>query len=346
MAQAADNRSIVLQLRINRIVKQKFIGGWVIIALLFLQSAQAVSVKKRCSTPVVIKQTFTAVGYGSTRNRYGQTTANRKGAMRAARVNAYQVLRKQVVDYRFDGKRTVGSMVKINPSLGSQIKSMLRGAEQVGMNLLGDGLYEARLQLVADRIFQVRTPCPKPDATTPWQRSLILEGEGKYQQARDALKSLFKKPLPQSDRELLLLRLGWLYYQTQEYNKSIRQYETALEVNPSSMDARLGILLPLLAQLRWYEVERYANQVLEQSPWNYLAHVRLLIAEEGMKKWERLENHARKLTQRYPGDVTVLVYLARSLLWQGKQREAADVYRQVLHRSPLHIEAKNYLKRK
>ena len=317
---------------------------WAASLLLLGSSVQAASDKKLCTQPMVIKQTFSAVGYGSSEDKYGRPASGSQGALRAARINAYRALSKQLYDYRFDGTNSVASMIKQRPALRGKIKAMVQGAKQVGVNRVKDGLYEVRVELVADRSFRLRTECPKPLSTTPWQQSLILEGEGKYREARAALQPLVNQPLPKADRELLFLRMGWLYHLTLEYNKSILHYQSALKTNPGSIDARLGILLPLLAQQRWREVERHANQVLKDSPWNYLAHVRLMIAEEGMQKWQRLESHARRLSERYPGDVTVLVYLARAQIWQGKQKEAKMAYQQVLHRSPLHIEANNFIK--
>ena len=316
----------------------------VLLALFLVQAAEAATNQKLCSQPMVIKQTFSAVGYGSSKDQFGRLTSSSQKAMRAARINAYRALSKQLYDYRFDGTNSIASMIKQHPALRGKIKAMVQGAKQVGANRVKDGLYEVQMELVADRSFQLRTECPKPISTTPWQQSLIMEGEGKYREARAALQPLLNQPLPKADRELLFLRMGWLYHLTLEYNKSIRHYQSALKTNPGSMDARLGILLPQLAQQRWYEVERYANRVLKDSPWNYLAHVRLMIAEEGMQKWRRLEAHARKLSERYPGDVTVLVYLARAQIWQGKQKEAKMAYQQVLHRSPLHVEANNFIR--
>jgi hypothetical protein len=46
------------------------------------------------------------------------------------------------------------------------------------------------------------------------------------------------------------------------------------------------------------------QQALQTAPWNYYAHLRLMVAEKGQRQWQTLELTA-KLHQRYPSDATV-----------------------------------------
>ncbi|MDF1643794.1 MAG: tetratricopeptide repeat protein [Pseudomonadales bacterium] len=173
-----------------------------------------------------------------------------------------------------------------------------------------------------------------------WTDSYRLESIGQYQQAREILNPYGKE---NPDDEFAMLRLGWLSYLGGSYNQSIKQYQKALSLNPQSLDAALGLMLPLLAQQRWKEAEKYGQQILSVAPWNYYAHLRLMISEEGQRNWHALLQHAQQLHQRFPGDATVLVYLARAQRWQGHQDAARITYRQVLQRYPAHIEALQFL---
>jgi cytochrome c-type biogenesis protein CcmH/NrfG len=56
-----------------------------------------------------------------------------------------------------------------------------------------------------------------------------------------------------------------------------------------------------------------------------------------------LQEHAERLTERYPSDATVWVYLARAHAWQRHVREAREAYGKVLDRYPGHMEATRYL---
>ena len=177
-------------------------------------------------------------------------------------------------------------------------------------------------------------------AMDPWVESYRLEALTQYDSAAKSLEVVIKD---NPKHEFAILRHGWLNYLRGAHSEAIRDYQKALEINPQSLDARLGLVLPLIAQQRWRETASHANKVLEVAPWNYYAHVRLMISEEGERKWDTLAKHAKKVNQRYPSDATVLVYLARANAWLKNDKEARRVYVQVLERIPGHIEAMQYL---
>ncbi|MBF0186912.1 MAG: tetratricopeptide repeat protein [Magnetococcales bacterium] len=174
-----------------------------------------------------------------------------------------------------------------------------------------------------------------------WKKSYQLEANGKYAQAAAVIEAL---SIRGEAREFALIRLAWLSYLQANYNDSIRYYRTALEINPHSVSARVGITSPLLAQQRWREAALFAKQILEVSPWHYDAHVRLMIAEEGMRKWNTLAKHALAVNVRYPDDASVLVYLARAYAWLGNTARAKAAYERILRRIPGHIEATRYMR--
>jgi tetratricopeptide (TPR) repeat protein len=173
-----------------------------------------------------------------------------------------------------------------------------------------------------------------------WTESYRLESLTRYEQAAEVLAPILKK---EPKNEFIFLRLGWLDYLRGSHNGAIDNYKQALSVNDKSLDARLGLILPLLAQQRWKEAAKFAQEVLQTAPWNYYAHVRLMIAEEGMRQWQTLAKHADEVYLRYPSDATILVYLARANRWLGKVNEAKSAYQKVLQRIPGHIEALQYL---
>ncbi len=177
-------------------------------------------------------------------------------------------------------------------------------------------------------------------AASPWAESYRLEALAQYQPAIDVLEPLIRQE-PRND--FAMLRRGWLHYLKGEYNQAIKDYQTALEINPKSLDARLGLTLPLLAQQRWREATAHADRVLQTAPWNYYAHLRKMVAEEGEKQWQALAKHAAAVAERYPSDANALVYLARANLWLGHKDAAGKAYRKVLERIPDHVEALQFL---
>lgn len=177
-------------------------------------------------------------------------------------------------------------------------------------------------------------------AVDVWAESYRLEALTRYDEAAEVLQPALNKD---SKNEFILLRMGWLNYLRGNYNSAMEYYKKALAVNSNSLDAKLGLVLPLLAQQRWNEAAKFTQEVLQVAPWNYYAHIRLMVAEEGLRQWQTLAKHAMEVSARYPSDATVLVYLARAYRWLDKTKDAKNAYQKVLERVPGHIEATQYL---
>ena len=177
-------------------------------------------------------------------------------------------------------------------------------------------------------------------AQDPWAESYRLESEGNYEAAAQALSLIVQND---SAHEFAVLRTAWLKYLDGDYNAAIRDYRLALKLNDQSFEAQLGMTLPLLAQQRWREAAATAQEVIKVAPWNYYAHIRLMVAEEGMRQWQSLARHARTVAARYPSDATILVYLARAEARQGNIDTARDIYADILERVPAHNEATGFL---
>lgn len=191
----------------------------------------------------------------------------------------------------------------------------------------------------ASTLAQTNTPSTK----SVWQNSYDLEYHKKYAEAANILKPILVKS-PKD--EFILNRLGWLNYLQLKYNVSEDYYHKALDVNSDSIDARLGLTLPLMAQLRWKEAAIYANQVISMSAWGYLAHIRLMACESGQSEWETLGKHAEEFIKRYPTDANGFVFLARSQAMLGKKDLAILSYKDALVRAPTNAEAIKYLENK
>jgi tetratricopeptide (TPR) repeat protein len=177
-------------------------------------------------------------------------------------------------------------------------------------------------------------------AQSPWADSYRHEAAGSYAAAVGPLAPILAA---EPDNEFARLRVAWLEYLDGDYNASIRDYQRAMKLNAESLDAQLGLTLPLLAQQRWREAAASAQAVLKVAPWNYYAHVRLMVAEEGQRQWQTLARHARAVADRYPTDATLLVYLARAEARQGNIETARTAYADVIERVPGHAEAMDFI---
>jgi len=174
----------------------------------------------------------------------------------------------------------------------------------------------------------------------PWEISHKLEAKANYAGAAQAIQGVLENN-PQ--HEYALIRNGWLSYLQKDYNASVSHYEAAIEINPKSLDAKLGITLPLMAQGRWQETANYAKQVLKVAPHQYYADIRLMACEEALLQWNTLLEHAQKTSLIYPTDATILIYLARAASVTGDNKIAIYAYKNVLQRTPGNFEAIRFL---
>jgi tetratricopeptide (TPR) repeat protein len=175
----------------------------------------------------------------------------------------------------------------------------------------------------------------------PWAESYRLEALGKYADAQAALEPLWAR---QPNHEFMVIRSAWLSYLQGRHAEAEKGYLRAYELNPRSLEALLGVMLPQMAQYRWVEAITAGRKVLDESRWNYTAHVRIMICEEAMSRWSDLARHAAEVSARYPTDATLLVYWARAEAALRNTAKAKSLYNQVLERIPGHIEATKFIK--
>lgn len=175
----------------------------------------------------------------------------------------------------------------------------------------------------------------------PWTESYRYEYIGKYAEALALIEPFATR---QPINEFAIMRSAWLLHLQGKYAEAEKRYQRAAEVNPRSIEARLGIMLPQMALYRWNDAIQTGRKVLADSPWNYTAHLRIMICEEALSRWEDLSKHAAEVSARFPTDATLLVYWARAEAALKRTRKAKELYAQVLERVPGHIEAGNYIK--
>jgi len=126
------------------------------------------------------------------------------------------------------------------------------------------------------------------------------------------------------------LRAGWLNYQAGRFDDAVVHYRKAVQVAPRAVEARLGLLLPLMANLRWKEAEAVAREVLVTDPGNYLARSRLAWTLYSLGRFKEAETLYTALVEGYPGDFEMRLGLGWTLLKQGRKAEARPHFETVL----------------
>jgi tetratricopeptide (TPR) repeat protein len=165
--------------------------------------------------------------------------------------------------------------------------------------------------------------------------SYASESKKNYQQAINDLIAVY------DDKSYEInVRLGWLYYYLEAYEVSKKYYEIAVQINPNSVEGRLGLVLPSSALANWDLVlqqyleilkiddlnatvnyftglifynksefsnaEKYFEKVYEHYPFNYDTAIVLAITKQKLKKDSDAKNLYMKALLFYPGDQTAL----------------------------------------
>lgn len=168
----------------------------------------------------------------------------------------------------------------------------------------------------------------------------------RYERAQgysDAIKSLAPVISAYPAAYTVNLRLGWLNYLNGGFATARTHYQAALKAAPDSIEARLGIMLPMMAQEKWDEVEAMTKQVLRVDPANYLANLRLAFALRLQKKFDAAEQVLNGMLVLYPTDISLLVEFGLIKLAKGQKAEAKRVFNDVVTLDPENVIAKAQL---
>ncbi|NBV24375.1 MAG: hypothetical protein EBS05_20955, partial [Proteobacteria bacterium] len=120
------------------------------------------------------------------------------------------------------------------------------------------------------------------------------------------------------------LRLGWLHYLATNHAAAITHYRAALAVAPRSVEAKLGLILPQLADKQFAAAEAVAREILRENKSHYLAHLRLGTALRLQNKLRAADSVLAHALELYPSDTSLL--LERGLVKRAQNELAAARY--------------------
>ncbi|WP_457622061.1 tetratricopeptide repeat protein [Persephonella sp.] len=175
-----------------------------------------------------------------------------------------------------------------------------------------------------------------------YYRSYQYEKVGDFE---NAIKSIMTVYDEYPEGYTVNLRLGWLYYLNKNYANSIYHYERALKIVPSSIEAKLGYTLPLIAQGKYADVEKICYQILNTDFFNYYGNLRLSFVLRMQKKYDIASKVINKMLSLYPTDVNFLTELALVRYFQGDMKQAEYLFKDILILDPENVTAKEYLKK-
>jgi tetratricopeptide (TPR) repeat protein len=174
-----------------------------------------------------------------------------------------------------------------------------------------------------------------------YQQSYEEEARGNYQ---EAIIVLMQAGQAGDNSYLYHLRLGWLQYLASKYPDSANSYRKAVIISKDSIEAKLGLMLPLMTQGKWSDAEKVGREILSLDKLSYLANSRLAYIYYNLKQYKDAEAYYRNVLSYYPGDIEMQVGLAWSLLKQDKKESAAKVFDEILRYVPNHVSANTGMK--
>jgi len=165
-------------------------------------------------------------------------------------------------------------------------------------------------------------------------KSYDYEQMGKFSEAIKALSPLYKQ-YPKG--YTLNLRFGWLFYLNGNYSDAQQYYKKASLIQPTSLDAKLGLVRVYLATNSYKEAETIAYEILKVDFYNYYANLYAIKTLIAQKKYTIAQEITLKMLALYPTDVLFLEQL--SLIYEATE----SPYLQQLYEDILILDPNNVL---
>jgi len=174
---------------------------------------------------------------------------------------------------------------------------------------------------------------------TAFSKSYSFEYETQYAKAISALTDLHLESYQ------INLRLGWLYYLSRDYVKAEQYYRKAVTVEPSSIEARFGLVLPLSAVGNWNSVLASYLEIIKLDPNNSTANYRIASIYYTRKDYANAKTYVAKVLKFYPFDYDSNLLTGKILMAQAKNADAKKYFTKALEYNPQSEEAKTAIKK-
>ncbi len=167
---------------------------------------------------------------------------------------------------------------------------------------------------------------------TIFHESIKAESIGDYQKAIDKLLGIYKEN--QNDY-LINLRLGWLYNSIEKYKESREYYTKAVAASDKkSIEALLGLTLPLAAMNEWSLVKMTYNDILKIDNNNYTANLRLGQLTLNAGDYVSAKEFLEKAYNNYPSNYDPNLSLGYTYFYLGDKKKAENHLKNALMFSP------------
>ncbi|MEY2828532.1 MAG: hypothetical protein RIQ33_390 [Bacteroidota bacterium] len=162
-----------------------------------------------------------------------------------------------------------------------------------------------------------------------FSKSYAYETATNYTEAISVLKTVYNAKSYE-----LNLRLGYLNYLAKKYNESTDYYNKAIELMPFSVEAKLGLALPLSMTNNWKKITELYTDILKIDPQNSTILYRMGLISFTNKDYNAAYKYYEKLVNMYPFSYDGLLMYAWTNYQLGKYADAKTLFNKVLLLSP------------
>lgn len=160
-----------------------------------------------------------------------------------------------------------------------------------------------------------------------FNESIKYEANGNIAKAIESLKTIYAS---NKSNYLINLRLGWLYYNKKDYANSKEYYYEAIKINPKSIEAKLGITLPLAAKGEWEKVKEQYFEILAIDSKDYTANLRLGQIYLQNADYKNAKKHLEIVYELFPGYYEPNLSLGWTYYYLGNKEKAKTLLTQAL----------------
>ncbi len=178
---------------------------------------------------------------------------------------------------------------------------------------------------------QLATPVQSNAPATYWADSVTAEANQNYAEAITKIQAFQKSG---GDPFMSSLRAAWLSYSNKDYTNAALEYSAAIRLQPSALNAHLGLLSTAQALNDYSKISVAAENVLRIEPSNYTAHMALAGAYYNAGDQRRAFSAYRRVLNYYPDDLAAASGAAWSALNIGDKTTAAVGFKRILSMSP------------
>ncbi len=168
--------------------------------------------------------------------------------------------------------------------------------------------------------------------------SYDFEAKGSYDLSIKSLEDVYDKT-----SYIINLRLGWLNYANKNYENSIKYYQIATLLMPSSEEALWALINPLVAKEKWNDVDKAYLAIIAIDPKNSKAHYQLGLNYYYRKNYIAAKKYFDVSLGLYPYDYNSVLMSGWNHYFLGNKEEAKLLFNRILLMYPTDTSAKEGL---